>query len=217
MNKKENSEFGTRIKQARTVAGLYQAELASKAGITKRQISLYESGHAHPREGTLEKLAKALNVTSQWLLTGQGNGIKSLGFTNQMLVKQVPLIDWEDVEYIALGEPLPSYKKLIPASIDVSDKAFALEVMGDSMESSNGGVSFPSGSIVIFDPEVFCMPNESFVLAAFQHFYDDPMFKKYVKDFKDRYLVPLNSQYKAIKCEHDLEIIAKAVQVLIVL
>jgi len=65
-----NDTFGSRLTQARVELGLSQAELAERTGIAPAQISRYESGRNIPRAGVVVKLAKALDVSSQWLITG---------------------------------------------------------------------------------------------------------------------------------------------------
>ena len=59
---------GALLRRARTGAGLSQAELAARAGVTQSVISAYESGHRQPALPTLAALIEAagyeLSVTS---------------------------------------------------------------------------------------------------------------------------------------------------------
>jgi uncharacterized protein len=50
---------GTLLRRARTDAGLSQAELAARAGVTQSVISAYESGHRQPALATLAALIEA--------------------------------------------------------------------------------------------------------------------------------------------------------------
>jgi uncharacterized protein len=50
---------GTLLRAARTAAGLSQAELAARAGVTQSVISVYESGHRQPALPTLAALVEA--------------------------------------------------------------------------------------------------------------------------------------------------------------
>ena len=50
---------GTLLRQARASAGLSQAELAARAGVTQSVISAYESGHRQPALPTLAGLIAA--------------------------------------------------------------------------------------------------------------------------------------------------------------
>ena len=63
---------------ARHSAGLSQARLGEKAGVSARQITHYEQGHHSPAPGILRRLAEALATTPQ-VLTGVPAGEESLG------------------------------------------------------------------------------------------------------------------------------------------
>lgn len=60
-------KLGEKIKHLRIDANIYQEQLAEVVGVSTRSISAYESGRAVPRANTLRKLAKALNVTVEYL------------------------------------------------------------------------------------------------------------------------------------------------------
>jgi len=64
-----------RIKKSREIKGFSQKKLADEIGITSSAISQYESTsyfHSEPSLKNLVKLAKALNVSFEWLATGRG-------------------------------------------------------------------------------------------------------------------------------------------------
>ena len=67
-----DTPLAQRITKARSSLGWSQAELAQASGIAAAQISRYEQGRSHPRPEAIGKLAKALNVQFEWLLTGEG-------------------------------------------------------------------------------------------------------------------------------------------------
>lgn len=54
--------FSETLRYYRESAGLTQAKLAEKAGMTAFVIARYETGKAMPRQKAIEKLAAALNV-----------------------------------------------------------------------------------------------------------------------------------------------------------
>ncbi len=56
-------DLGSRIKMARTAAGLSLRALAEKAGVSAMAISKYENGKDIPRSGVLIRLAEALGVS----------------------------------------------------------------------------------------------------------------------------------------------------------
>ncbi|TMK17355.1 MAG: helix-turn-helix transcriptional regulator, partial [Actinobacteria bacterium] len=54
--------------EARLSAGLSQSELEELSGIPKARLSRYENGHVEPSIQTLNRLARALNVSEASLL-----------------------------------------------------------------------------------------------------------------------------------------------------
>ena len=65
------AEVAFRIKQAREDAGLTQRELAQRAEISQQQVSYAESGAKLLRATVIVKVADALGVTTDYLLTGK--------------------------------------------------------------------------------------------------------------------------------------------------
>ena len=59
-----------KLKDARKKAGLTQAQLSEKLGITAQSYSQYETGKRHPKLITIEKIAAALKVPLNVLLDG---------------------------------------------------------------------------------------------------------------------------------------------------
>jgi transcriptional regulator with XRE-family HTH domain len=61
---------GLLIKTAREKAGMSQAQLASKMGVTNHCISSWERGKRNPKYETLSRIADALGVDVNCLLLG---------------------------------------------------------------------------------------------------------------------------------------------------
>ncbi len=64
--------FGDRLRFARRAWGLTQGELAERSGIGLNTINRGEGGRFDPRMETARRLADALQVRWEWLLTGDG-------------------------------------------------------------------------------------------------------------------------------------------------
>lgn len=62
--------FSIRLKQAMDKAHMKQVDLCNATGILKSLISGYVNGNFYPKMDNLTLIAKALNVTSKWLLFG---------------------------------------------------------------------------------------------------------------------------------------------------
>jgi transcriptional regulator with XRE-family HTH domain len=65
---KDERTFGQRLRETRVRAGLSQSDLEEISGIPKARLSRYENGHVAPSIHTLERLARALNVSEASLL-----------------------------------------------------------------------------------------------------------------------------------------------------
>ena len=65
---KRDRHFGNRLREARLGAGLSQSDLEDISGIPKARLSRYENGHVEPSIQTLNRLARALNVSEASLL-----------------------------------------------------------------------------------------------------------------------------------------------------
>ena len=61
-------DFGSRLKELRTQAGMTQQQLASRIGVTKSVISFYELRERAPSPDVLIKCAGIFHVSSDYLL-----------------------------------------------------------------------------------------------------------------------------------------------------
>lgn len=65
--------FRDRLKEKRLAAGMTQAELAEKVGVSARTIQNYEMGTRKPRNlEVIQKIAEALRTTPDYLLGSSG-------------------------------------------------------------------------------------------------------------------------------------------------
>jgi len=71
----DKATFGDRLAGAREAAGLSQAELARRLGVTDKTIRAWEDDMSEPRANRLRMLAGMLNVSLIWLMTGEGEGV----------------------------------------------------------------------------------------------------------------------------------------------
>src|SRR5699024_4376136 len=60
--------IGERIKKARKEAGLTQAQLADRLGVSAAMVSQYETGARTPKVETLKRISNALNIDVQNLI-----------------------------------------------------------------------------------------------------------------------------------------------------
>lgn len=69
--------FGDRIAAAREAMGLSPANLARRLGVREETLQNWEDDRAEPRANKMQMLAGILNVSIIWLMSGEGQGIRS--------------------------------------------------------------------------------------------------------------------------------------------
>jgi len=94
-----------RIRERRKALGLSQDALAELTGCLQTQISRYENNEAIPMSDALEALARALQVSADWLL----------GITDDLhsSVNESDLDDLERAAVIALRASAPNQRQRI--------------------------------------------------------------------------------------------------------
>lgn len=122
-------DFSERLKEARIRAGMSQSQIAKCLYMTQQAYSGYEHGSFPSNPETLERLAKALNVSVDYLLDNEDFS-RSFANVEPIQTKKVPLLG-----DIAAGKPIfvaEQYGEYAVTSEDV-DCDFCLRVRGDSM------------------------------------------------------------------------------------
>ena len=109
-----------------------QAEFADRVGINVNTLRGYEKGRALPGYEVLESLCSKLNVSPNWILTGQGNVLQEAPFSG---LNETP----RPLPQPELAEPMPSCDVdliMIPmVEARLSAGHGSLEVGGDSERS----------------------------------------------------------------------------------
>lgn len=86
--------FQERLRTARRMRGMEQAQLAAKAGLPAASISHFEKGNRKPSFDNLRRLARALDVSTDFLL-GTVDEV-GLGAAGQTLYRHVENLSDED-------------------------------------------------------------------------------------------------------------------------
>ena len=87
-----------RIKELRRQKKLTQTELAQKVGLTYIQIGRYETGKSAPSADILQKMADALDTTSDYLMNGSSDEKVSAQLTDKELLEQFKAVEKLDQE-----------------------------------------------------------------------------------------------------------------------
>lgn len=83
-----SNEVGQRIKQLRTLKGLTQSALAELIGLTYIQVGRYEKGKSNPSSEVLQKLAVALDTSTDMIMNGSSNEQANNTLKDKDLLKQ---------------------------------------------------------------------------------------------------------------------------------
>jgi phage repressor protein C with HTH and peptisase S24 domain len=152
------SDFALRLSQAATRAGLTQAEIAARLGISddrSGRVNNWFKARNFPRAREKPLLAKLLGVRPEWLYHGLGEPQEYSGdpAVNEAQaeygtkVREVPLISWTHAGVAASYEAMPKHWHGRVPSTSRDPRAFALTIEGDSMEPK-----FFAGDRVICEP-----------------------------------------------------------------
>ena len=187
------NNLGQRIRARREELGLTQEQVAEQVGIKQQSYQAIESGSVKkPRH--LYEISVTLKCDMAWLLSGKEKDVINVEKI-EIHAHQVPLIS-----YVQAGVWTESCElrdstgfEYIMTSLELSNKAFALKIKGDSMEPE-----FKEGDVVIIDPAIKPFPGE-FVVAVNGD--EEATFKKYRELGYDEHermqfeLIPLNPDY----------------------
>lgn len=89
---------GERIKELRTLKKLTQSDLAKEVGLTYIQVGRYETQKSNPSSDVLQKLANALDTTTDYLMNGSQDEVVSAQLTDKELLKQFRAVEKLDSE-----------------------------------------------------------------------------------------------------------------------
>ncbi|CAM3812142.1 LexA family protein [Xenorhabdus thuongxuanensis] len=203
--------------------GISQETLAEEIGKTQSAISHYLNGinalnleiavyFAQKLEVQIADFSPSLDKQARKLVSVlYGDNAE---FASHMLLhKQHPLLDWVNASNWC-EEPTQKYQtnrtaRAYKTCVECSQRAFWLEVKGDSMVSPNG-LSIPQGMIILVDPEVKPTPNN--LVVAKLNGEKELTFKQLITEGYDMFLKPLNPQYNMIPLNNQVHIVGVVVE-----
>lgn len=191
--------LGERLKKALQDADLTQVELAEKLGISQQAVQFICSGRTkHSKH--IEKIAKILNVSPEWLTFGNNTSIsiaEPRTAYNQSEIT-VPLFTIKQLD----TNDKPS--QMVRCPYDFSPGTFALLIEGDPTAANamhpSYGRAYPVGSIVFADPaQANVCKNGDIVIAELT---DRPnkvtAFRQLYQEGGSELLLPLNPQFPPV-------------------
>src|SRR5690242_17107950 len=198
---------GDRIRHIREELELSQEAFGRHMGVSKAAVSQWENGDIkNLRPANLFALQNFTGYSAEWIATGAGNarvkGGKKADTRPGPAVASVPLISWvqagqwnEVVDVYRPGEG----EKPVFTTRKVGPRAYALRVVGDSMENPNGRPTYPQGSIIIVDPDREALHGSAVIVRLDDS--EQVTFKQLVVEGGIRYLKPLNPRYPIMKVD----------------
>lgn len=201
--------LGSRIREKRKELSITQLQLSKSVGVSHVTVSQWESDTTAPKGENLYKLAKILGTQANWLISGidskHESNVENVPF--QLHVKKLPVISqvqagaWsEAIDFRSLGDEV----EWEDAPANASDNAFWLRVVGDSMTAQTG-VSIPEGHMILVDPDTEAQ-NGNLVVAKLEGT-DEVTFKKLFMDAGQKYLKPLNPNYRPLEINGNCRIV----------
>ena len=161
-------KLGVRLKTARKAHRFTQLDIAKRLGVRGPNVSRWEKGDVAPGAKHLPRLAKALGVRVEWLLTGEGEmsvgeegGVRYQEASVEALhIKEGPPVSSKKVSAGPIRIPIigevsdgkaaiyweaPTERFVV--GVHVSEKAFALRVSDNSMETE-----YSERDVIVVDP-----------------------------------------------------------------
>lgn len=178
--------IGARVKKRRNELGMTQVNLSEQLGMAQQSLQKIESGITkNPRN--IEKLAKALQCTPEYLRFGVGD---SDNVSPGPLVKsRLPLISWVQAgAWSEIQEVSPLEAEHFMCPVNCSEKSFVLKVQGISMEPK-----FLDGDLIFVDPEA--RPEHGSYVVARLDDENQATFKQLIIEGGQKFLKALNPNW----------------------
>lgn len=198
--------IGDRIAQRMHEMNLSEGELGRRSGVPQPTIHrIVTNAVASPRHQNVEKIAKALKVSSNWLWKGGDQSDQGANQINGAAAAEhnvepgptikgyVPLISWVQAGAwceITDVKTLDDAELWLPCAASHSNQSYALRVRGLSMFNQHERRSFRDGDIIFVDPAKEA-ENGSLVIAKLVDS-QEATFKQLVMEGSRRFLKPLN-------------------------
>lgn len=208
---KTKIDIGTVLRRLRLSRNLTQTELSEALGgtINYSTISKMETKNTNISPEYLVILAHFYGISAADIIKeAEGGGIADPSIVN---AKHIPLLNWSDLPNWA--DPakraiLIENRPFVVALPPISSEGFALYVQGDSMLAAAGD-SFSAGMTLHVDPQPDAK-NQDYVIALDST--GPGMFRQLVIEGADRYLKPLNRDYRATLMTENTRILGKVIR-----
>ncbi|MBO5059969.1 MAG: helix-turn-helix domain-containing protein [Clostridia bacterium] len=189
--------FADILKQLRESEGLSQEQLASKIGVSKSTIGMYEQGKRMPQPNTvLKDIASYFNVTIDYLMgyTPQEDTISEEDRL-RLGIRRITMKSYPMIGKISCGNPIlcdKQYETYVEVTEDI-DADFCLTAQGDSMINArifDGDVVFIREQPMVENGEIAAVIVNDEEITLKRFYYD--------RDEQRVTLQPENPTYRAM-------------------
>ena len=214
-----------RIRHIREKLDLSQEAFGNKVGVSKAAVSQWESGDIkNLRPTNLFAIQRISGFSAEWIATGHGPKQLRGGNPDGGELYLQPGPEVFAVPLISLvtagqwNEIVDNYRpgqgqKLVCTTRKVGPRAYALRVIGDSMENPNGRPTYPQGSIIIMDPDREAQHGSAVVVRLEDS--KEATFKQLVIEGGKQFLKPLNPRYPVMEISRNAMVCGVVIQTVI--
>lgn len=195
--------------------GLNESQLGRRSGVPQPTINRILSGESSsPRRPTVEKIAKALRVSPDWLMFGTGEDKFDANVelaTGPTRYYEYPEISWVQAGVAAEAMDLfnvGDFEATHPSDAWAGPNGFWLKVKGPSMTSVNG-MSFSEGMLILVAPGSD-VENGQYVVAKLIDT-NEATFKQFIWDSGKAYLKPLNPAFSTVEVNETWLVVGRVV------
>jgi SOS-response transcriptional repressor LexA len=195
--------------------GLNESQLGRRSGVPQPTINRILSGESSsPRRPTVEKIARALRVSPDWLMFGTGEDKFDANVelaTGPTRYYEYPEISWVQAGVAAEAMDLfnvGDFEATHPSDAWAGPNGFWLKVKGPSMTSVNG-MSFSEGMLILVAPGGD-VENGQYVVAKLIDT-NEATFKQFIWDSGKAYLKPLNPAFSTVEVNETWLVVGRVV------
>ncbi len=193
--------------------GITYDDLAERFSVSKGAVGHWMTGKREPSLHDIAGILAFVGVNNAVINSDGSISIEKEDINHQPPIYQYPL--FTKVQAGAFSTEFNSYTQKdavswIPTAKKASERAFWLEVEGQSMTAPPGGKpSFPEGMLILVDPEEEVEFGD-FCVARLLN--DEFTFKRLIREGGVEYLEPLNPRYDLIPINGNCTIIGKVIK-----
>lgn len=149
MPSEKNRWLAYNLRKFRLLKGMSQKDFSEFLGVPQSNIATWERGEIGITNKNLRNIAEKLDISIDALLTGAApeNGLKDEPRIIPVTFRKLPVVSWTTAGIATSYEDLANQIDELVDSTTKDPNAFAVEVIGDSMEGE-----VHSGDWVVLEP-----------------------------------------------------------------